>query len=124
MFIAASPANGQEHPGLVAYGTGTIRSHTVTEHPGEVTPDKFAQLDQRLQAVEEEVAQLCTLHEQTLQLVVQLYDIITAQKATDIQTVTEILRKAQQYVEHMHVRKPMTEPEPSSCTCAPALLSS
>ena len=117
MFIAASPANGQEHPGLVAYGTGTIRSHTVTEHPGEVTPDKFAQLDQRLQAVEEEVAQLCTLHEQTLQLVTQLYDVMTAQKAKDIETVKEVLRKAQQYVKPIHERTHTQEPEPSSCPC-------
>ena len=112
MLIAASPANGQEHTGL------------GTEHPGEVTPNTGAQLDKRLQAVEEAVSQLCTLHEQTLQLVAQLYDVMTAQKAQNIQSVKEVLRKAQQYVAQRHERKPTSEPEPSSCTCAPSLPSS
>ena len=98
MLIAASPANGQEHTGL------------GTEPPGEVTPTRVAQLDKRLQAVEEAVSQLCTLHEQTLQLVAQLYDVMTAQKAQDIQSVKEVLRKAQHYGEQTRVRQPTPVP--------------
>jgi hypothetical protein len=79
--------------------------------------ERFARLDQRLQAVEEAVAQLCTLHEQTLQLVTQLYDVMTAQKAKDIQSLTAVLRKAQHYVEQTRVRLPTPAPAPSSCTC-------
>jgi hemerythrin-like domain-containing protein len=93
-------------------------------HQDEVIPERVAQLDQRLQAVEEAVSQLCTLHEQTLQLVAQLYDVMTTQKAQDIETVTGVLRKAQQYVEHMHVRTHTPEPEPSSSTDIPAVASS
>ena len=113
MLIVGSPANGQEHPGFV-----------TPEPQGEVIPERVAQLDQRLQAVEEVVSQLCTLHEQTLQLVAQLYDVMTAQKAQNIQSVKEVLRKAQQYVAQIHERKATSEPEPSSCTCAPFIPSS
>jgi hypothetical protein len=113
VLVAASLGNGQGQTGLV-----------TQEYQGEVTLDRFVQLDRRLQAVEAAVSQLCTLHEQTLQVVVQLYDAITAQKAKDIQSVTEVLRKAQQYVTQIHERKPTSEPEPSSCTCAPFIPSS
>jgi hypothetical protein len=49
---------------------------------------------------------------------------MTAQKAKEIETVTAVLRKAQQYVAQIHERTPTSEPESSSCTCVLSITSS
>jgi len=124
VLVEASPTNGQEQPGLVTYDTCArppSHRHTTATPPGKITPERFAQLDKRLQAVEEAVSQLCTLQEQTLQLVARLYDVMTAQQAQDIQTITAMLRKAQQSMAQMRVRPHTPASEPSSCICAPAV---
>ena len=121
MLVAASPTHDQEQPGLVTDDTGArppSHRHTPAAHPGEVTPERCAQLDTRLQAVEAAVSQLCTLQEQTLQLVADLYDLITASKAKETEALTVVLRKAQQYVKDIHERQHTQAPEPSSCPCA------
>jgi hypothetical protein len=124
VLVAASPTHDQEQSGLIPDDTGArppLHRHTTAAHPGEVTPERCAQLDTRLQAVEAAVSQLCTLQEQTLQRVARLYDVMTAQQAQDIQTITAVLRKAQQSMAQMRVRPHTPASEPSSGTCALAV---